>query len=145
MIDGALVTIDLTQNFKLADAGLYMKIIRRQEGGDGNGGYIPVTNRAYIWQDDLENIYIAGGNFPSQPLPENWTYWEGSQYHLLREQIPGYTLWRYDINNDNWANVNLLMKSGTQPLKRLGSSGFISIPSINMSYAFGYVLYLSTF
>ena len=134
VVDGALVTLDLTKDFKLSEEG-FMTIKREKEGDDGNGGYISVANRAHMWRDSLDNIYVAGGHFFAQPYPKNWTYWEGSQYYLERKKIPGYTLWRYNINSDDWTQVQV-----KEPLRRLASSGYTSIPSTNTSYAFGYVL-----
>ena len=137
MTDGALVLLDLTKDFEINDVE-FMTVQRRQEGGDGNGSYVPVANRGYMWQDNLGNVYIGGGHFFSQNWPQRWSYWEGSQFHLEKKRIPDYSLWQYDINNNNWNKV--LFTSKTQPLRRYASSGYVSIPSINMSYAFGYVL-----
>ena len=141
MIDGALVMLDFTKDFKLGDEG-FITVKRRQEDGDGKGNYIPITNRGCIWQDNLGKIYLTSGHFFSQKWPENWTYWQGSQFYLGKEKIPLYDIWQYDINSDNWAKIPYKLKSGTQQLKRVASSGYTSIPSTNMSYAFGYVLQL---
>ena len=137
MTDGALVVLDLTKDFGVDDVE-FMTVQRKEQGDGGKGSIIPVVNRGYMWQDSLGFVYIGGGHFFSQKWPQKWSYWQGSQFYLEKENIPEYSLWRYDINNNNWDKV--LFTSGAQPLKRLISSGYVSIPSINMSYAFGYVL-----
>ena len=135
MTDGALVVLDFTNDFE--DTNIkFITVQHRQKGGDGNGSYIPVANRGYMWQDNLGHIYIGGGHFFSQKWPPTWTQWQESRFYLEKEKIPGNSLWQYDINKNHWNKV----LSGTQPLRRLASSGYVSIPSTNMSYAFGYVL-----
>ena len=138
MIDGALVTLDLTQRFMVSEKGFkLMKVTRRIYDMGSNSSFVPVANRGYMWQDSLGNVYIGGGHFFSQPWPEDWTYWQKSQFFLEKKKIPDYSIWRFDIKGEKWNKVSFQSAS---PLRRLASSGYVSIPSINMSYAFGYVL-----
>lgn len=157
--------MDLSQDFELENSGAHLTVIRREWLGPGFppglvpmssldrvsrptniphdltpvGGYIPVTNRGYMWQDSPGNIYIAGGYFFSQPSPGIWGYWEASRFHLPKQDIPDYSIWRYDIRVNEWTKIIPGMESKYPPLRRLASSGYISIPSMNLSYCFGYV------
>ena len=67
-VDGALVLLDLSQDFGVENAGNHMTVIPREKLDTGIS-YIPVVNRGYMWQDSLENIYTSGGHFFSQPWP----------------------------------------------------------------------------
>ena len=135
-IDGAIIFLDLKENFMI-DEVAFITVVKRTQ--DSNGIYVPVANTGYMWQDNLGNVYVGGGHFWAQPWPKNWTYWEGSQYFLEKKNIPDANIWKYDLNYDNWSEVLYTLAEGTPPLRRLASSGYISIPSINMSYAYGYV------
>ena len=146
MVDGALVLLDLNQDFELENSWAHMTVIRREKLGDTYanaseyvGEYIPVTNRGYMWQDSLGNIYIAGGHFFSQPLPGIWGYWQTSVFYRDKEEIPDYSVWKYDIRINKWTKMIPGLAPKYPPLRRLTSSGYISIPSMNSSYCFGYV------
>ena len=136
MVDGALVMLDLSQDFGIEDVGNYMTVIRREKLDSGS--YVPVVNRGCMWQDSLENIYISGGHFFSQSLPGAWGYWDLSRYFVRKEDIPDYSVWQHD-NNHEWTEPFPAINSQYPPLRRLVSSGYTSIPSANLSYAFGYV------
>lgn len=83
MVDGALVMLDLSQDFGIEEVGNYMTVIRREKLDSGN--HVPVVNRGCMWQDSLENIYISGGHFFSQSLPAAWGYWDLSQFLYRRK------------------------------------------------------------
>ena len=87
-----------------------------------------------MWQDSLGNIFTARGDFFSQPMREEWGLWESSEFHLRKEDIPDYSVWRYDIKINKSTKVIPELESKYAPLRRLVSSGYISIPSTNLSY-----------
>ena len=141
MVDGALVLLDLSQGFGVEEVGNHMTVIPREELQTGS--YVPVVSRGSMWQDSIENIYISGGEFFSQPFPSPWGYWDLSRFHVRKEDIPDYNIWRYNIKNNEWIELEPpRLDSQSPPLTRLVSSAYTSIPSANLSYAFGYVLWL---
>lgn len=138
MVDGALAVIDLDQDFAIEQVWNYMTVIRREKLE--SGGYVPVVNRGCMWQDSLNNIYLSGGHFFSQAWGGIWSYWDLSKFFVPKEDIPDYSVWRHDTEKNQWAQLSPEIDSKYPPLTRLVSSGYTSIPSANMSYAFGYVL-----
>ena len=138
MVDGALVLLDISESFGLDEVGNHLTIIRREKLNTGS--FIPVVNRGTMWQDSLENIYISGGHFFSQPFPGAWGYWDLSKFFVQKEDIPDYSVWRYNIKTSGWDNLFPEIDSQYPPLIRLVSAGYTSIPSMNLSFAFGYVL-----
>ena len=137
-VDGALVLFDISESFGVEEVGNRLTVIRREKLDTGS--YIPVVNRGSMWQDSLENIYICGGHFFSQPFEGTWGYWDLSKFFVQKKDIPDYSVWRYNIKTNEWDNLFPEIDSKYPPLARLVSAGYDSIPSMNLSYAFGYVL-----
>ena len=138
MVDGALVLFDISHSFNIEEVGNHLTVIRREKLDTGS--YIPVVNSGSMWQDSLENIYISGGHFFSQAWGGILGYWDLSKFFVQKKDIPDYSVWRYDTSTSEWDNLFPEIDSQYPPLSRLTSAGYTSIPSMNLSYAFGYVL-----
>ena len=140
MADGDLVILDVSQDFRVTDLGNHMTVIPKNRLATDDP--VPVFNRGCMWQDNLENIYISGGHFFSQPFPGPMGYWDLSEYFVQKEDIPDYSVWQYNLGNNDWTDLSPQVDSQYPPLRRLASAAYTSFPSANLSYAFGYVLYM---
>lgn len=90
---------------------------------------VPVLNRGIIWTDATTgNIYIAGGHFFKQ------AYWDASEFYVPDDQIPDFSIWKYDLKADSWEEITPIGEDMT----RLISSAYTSIPTMDRSFAFGY-------
>ena len=117
-LDADIAIIDLSVNFELDS--LPMTIDRKPI-------HVPVVTKGYMWSDSENHIYFAGGHFLSQP------WWDQSAFYRQKADIPDYSIWKYDMNRNSWGEI----KPIGDKVIRLTASGYTSIPSKNLSYAYG--------
>lgn len=118
-LDPYTVAIDLAVEF---DPRTFLPLWQVRKSVD-----IPVLNRFGIWTDSTQDfIYIQGGHFYEAPK------WNESQYFIKKEDIPDYSIWRFNVRTKEWSNV-----TGEHDTKRACAGAAISVPKQNQSYYLG--------
>ena len=118
--DAEIIILDLDQDFSLDSLQLT---------SEAKPMFVPKVSSGYMWMDDTSNhIFIAGGVFGPDGV-----WYNSSTHYLRKEDIPGYSLWRYTISSGQWGEV----KPSGDSLIRRAISAYTSVPSYNRSFAFG--------
>ena len=127
------MTLELTTDFPIEEAHLHMQVIKKptldpKRPGIAADSDPAITSRGYMWIDSQGNIYQSGGHFSSR------RYFNESRYNIPKNQIPDFRIWKYDPKTDDWSPIK--PQTLGEPMIRLISSAAISIPSMDMSFAF---------
>ncbi|KAG0125102.1 hypothetical protein HOY82DRAFT_673246 [Tuber indicum] len=91
---------------------------------------VPVVNRFGLWKGSNQgSILMQGGHFYDAEG------WRNSSYFLEKTDIPGYSIWEYDLETSTWAEVSL--PTNRNSFKRAFGGAAVSVPSTDKSYYIG--------
>lgn len=123
------MVIDLSRTFNTQDYGSALVSQTRRPPTLG----VPVVNRGGMWTDaNQDSVYIQGGHFYEGPP------WNESIYHVNSTNMPPYSIWKFDIATEKWADVTKLGNKKDEFRRSLAGAG-VSVPSLNQSYYVGFV------
>jgi len=91
---------------------------------------VPVVNRFGLWVGSNQSwILMQGGHFYDA---EDW---KNSSYWLEKKDIPGYSIWKYNLETFTWTETSLPANLGS--FKRAFGGAAVSVPSTDKSYFIG--------
>jgi hypothetical protein len=98
---------------------------------------VPVVYRHTVWKSDQpDDIYIAGGIF--------WDNWgkDESEFFTKEEDIPDFSIWRFNLERRQWWQVPFENISGGRPVIRTWAGAGESVPALNRSFYLGYATHI---
>ncbi|KAG0636096.1 hypothetical protein HOY80DRAFT_386830 [Tuber brumale] len=91
---------------------------------------VPIVNRFGLWIGSNQGrILMQGGHFYEAKD------WRNSSYFLEKKDIPGYNIWKYDLETLTWTETSL--PTNTSSFKRAFGGAAVSVPSTDKSYYIG--------
>ena len=118
--------VDLSKKFKTTDFEIMFQVRKSLD--------VPVTTRYSLWTDsNQDSITMQGGHFYGTGL------WNHSSYFLAKPNLPGYSIWKFELGSKKWSNVTGGVDMRANFIRAVGGAG-ASAPHLNLSFYIGFVI-----